>query len=53
MNYEDYFDYHGWWTDALYQVDQFFNTAGPTEMGIMATIVMAVGFLCMRGFQIR
>lgn len=53
MNYEDYFDYRGWWTDALYYFDNFFTHAGPTEMGIMAGFVMAIGLVCMRGFQIR
>jgi len=53
VNYSDYFDYQAWWADASYQLAYFFKHAGPTEMAMMAGIVMAIGLVCMRGFQIR
>jgi len=53
VNYSDYFNYQTWWEDAAYQLTHFFKQAGTTEMAVMAAIVMAVGLVCMRGFQIR
>ncbi len=53
VNYSYYFNHQDWWTDANHQISQFFKCAGPIEMAIMAGVVMALGLVCMRGFQIR
>lgn len=53
MNYSYYFNLQDWWADANHQITDFFKSAGPIEMAIMAGVVMAVGLICMRGFQIR
>jgi hypothetical protein len=53
MNYSYYFSDQDWWTEATYHIEHFFKSAGPTEMAVMAGVVMAVGLVCMRGFQIR
>ena len=53
VNYSYYFNHQDWWTDAIYQIDNFFINAGQTEFSIMACIVLAIGLICMRGFQVR
>lgn len=42
-----------WFSDAVYELKDYFRHLSSTQWGVLCVASVAFGFLCLRGFTIR